>query len=154
MASGPGRIAERVGEDNVPSPRFSLACCLCEGAIGRRGDVFALDAEWQRRFPRMIGVIACQTCALRKNYWRCQVVGYDYVEGHIPVPGGRPDFDSWNHVQEFGTQIAVVHTYPESGLRQGAEEYLRYTARRRGLDTDVARRLQAAIEAWDALSRP
>ncbi|MEU3625163.1 hypothetical protein [Amycolatopsis coloradensis] len=38
---------------------------------------------------------------------------------------------------------------PWSGLLQGAGEYLRYTAGRRGLDPDRARELREFLDRWD-----
>lgn len=59
------------------------------------------------------------------------------MEGHIAVADGKRDFDSWSHALGSGTHVAMVVMYPESELRQGAEEYLRHTAARR-----------ASIPAW------
>ncbi|GLW11580.1 hypothetical protein Misp01_67080 [Microtetraspora sp. NBRC 13810] len=67
----------------------------------------------------------------------------------IPEPPVR-DYDSWCHIGSSGTHIAQVLANPGSGLPQGAERYLRHTMRRPGLDAEVAHRLQAALEAWDA----
>ncbi|MFI9779214.1 hypothetical protein ACIHCV_31690 [Streptomyces sp. NPDC051956] len=58
-------------------------------------DVYALDQEWQRRFPAMRGVLACYTCALRTP-WKCEKPGgRECVDSHISVPGAErtTDFD-------------------------------------------------------------
>lgn len=39
---------------------------------------------------------------------------------------------------------------PKSGLRQGAEEYLRYSAQHRSVDGDAAQRLRTVLEERDA----
>lgn len=72
-------------------PDFRLACCMCRNPIPSHSDVYALDAEWQRRYPRMVGTLACQGCALG-THWSCRQRdgltddGLTDVEGHIPVP--------------------------------------------------------------------
>lgn len=38
---------------------------------------------------------------------------------------------------------------PRSGLLQGAEDYLRSVATRRGVDPETATRVRAAIQEWD-----
>ncbi|GAA2798889.1 hypothetical protein GCM10010470_37580 [Saccharopolyspora taberi] len=135
----------------MPRPRFRIACCLCGKPIPQASDVYALDEEWKRRFPEMTGVLACDKCAVSGNQWRCRTADGSFVAGHRRA-AGRPetrDHDSWDHIEAIGTQIAMVCTYPWSGLRQGAEEYLRYTARRPGLDQEVAQRIEDALHRWD-----
>lgn len=138
----------------MPRPRFRIACCLCGKPIPLASDVYDLDKEWERRFPQMNGTLACG-CAL--NYsWQCHGRGGGYVEGHVsavdsagaPKPSRR-DFDSWSHIGPPATHVAGVLHNPWSGLLQGAEEYLRYTARRPGVHPDVAQQLQAVLDAWD-----
>ncbi|MFC5828083.1 hypothetical protein [Nonomuraea insulae] len=118
-------------------------------------DAYDLDQEWQRRFPAMNGTIACP-CALKVS-WQCHEPGGGYVEGHLPAVNStgepkpsRRDFDAWCHIGAPGTHVARVLMNPRSGLIQGAEEYLRYTAQRRGVDPVVAERLQAVLKEWDA----
>jgi hypothetical protein len=137
----------------MSSPKFRIACCLCRKPIPLAEDVYALDAEWQRRFPQMVGALACQKCALSTS-WQCHAVGGGYVEGHIRVPDQpeSSDYDSWSHLREHGTHIGMVMHDPQSGLLQGAEEYIRYTAGRRGADPEVAGRLRAVLQTWDARS--
>jgi hypothetical protein len=80
----------------------------------------------------MVGTIACENCALLKNEWQCLKPGGGFVDGHIPAvnqPESR-DFDSWSHPRRHGMHVAMVIETPWSGLLQGAEEYLHYTARR------------------------
>lgn len=138
-------------------PKFRITCCLCGRSIPLASDAYDLDKEWQRRFPQMTGTLACG-CALDCS-WQCHRPGGGYVEGHIRAvdsagvvqPSAR-DFDSWCHIGRRGTHIAVVLNNPWSGLLQGAEEYLRYTAHRPNVLPDVAHRLRAVLGTWDARS--
>jgi hypothetical protein len=136
-------------EADMPRPKFRLACCLCRKPIPLASDAYALDDEWKRRFPQMVGRIACEACALRNHVWQCRTHG-GFVDGHIPITRPGSDHDSWDHFLAYGTHISMVVSYPESTLLQGAEEYLRYTARRSGIDPEVARQLHDALDAWDA----
>lgn len=52
-------------------PKFRITCCLCGKAVPLASDVFALDAEWQRRFQQMRGTLACSRCATGTE-WTCQ----------------------------------------------------------------------------------
>ncbi|MCK9932540.1 hypothetical protein MXD62_36290 [Frankia sp. Mgl5] len=133
-------------------PRFLLACCLCRRTIPPDSDAYALDREWVRRFPLMVGTIACPACALHDFTWGCHNREDQFVEGHLPVADGGPDIDSWSHIEKYGSQGGIILTHPESGLLQGAEDYLRHIAGRQGLDAAFTRRLQAALDAWDAYS--
>lgn len=83
------------GPSTTRNEGFRLACCMCREPVPYHSDVYALDAEWQRRYPTMVGVLACQRCALDTN-WSCrQRDGLTYVDGHIPAPHGRyPGRDS------------------------------------------------------------
>lgn len=140
-----------------PKPRIN--CCLCRKRIPAKDDVYPLDAEWQRRFPDMIGTLACHECALGTP-WSClkdhRSFEEKFVEGHIravhegtdkPKPN---DFDAWCHVGVAGDHSYAVITFPWSGLVQGSEEYLRHIAHRRGVDADVAQQLQRVLAEWDA----
>jgi len=44
----------------MPATRLRIACCLCRKPMPQAKDVYALDEEWQRRFPDMIGTLACE----------------------------------------------------------------------------------------------
>lgn len=114
--------------------------------------MYALDAEWQRRFPKMVGALACQRCAVNTNQWKCENPDGTHVPGHIPAEHGEPqrDFDSWCHIPAEGTHRAMVVRFPWSGLRQGAEQYLRRLAHRPGVDAEVAQRLQQVLAEWAA----
>ncbi|GII93920.1 hypothetical protein Ssi02_41510 [Sinosporangium siamense] len=68
---------------------------------------------------------------------------------NAPRTQGR-DFDAWCHVRPLSTHVARVLLNPWSGLPQGAEEYLRYTAARPSVDPEIAARLREAPAAWDA----
>lgn len=134
----------------MPRPKIRLICCLCGKRIGQRVDVVPLDIEWQRRYPRMVGTLACRRCALRDE-WRCDGPDGRYVEGHIPSAVSLgPCLDSWDHIGDDHSLVAAVISHPRSALEQGAEEYLRYTAHRPGVDAEVVRELQAALAGWDA----
>jgi hypothetical protein len=50
----------------VPVPSFRIRCGLCGKPIALADDVWALHAEWQRRYLAMRSVPACHDCALRK----------------------------------------------------------------------------------------
>lgn len=140
-------------EEIMTRPKFRIACCLCQRPIALARSIFALDAEWQRRYADMIGTLACGECALRGHKWQCLTSNGAYVEGHIPVrqQDGEPeqqDFDSRSHVLGSGTHVAMVLTHPHSALLQGAEEYLRWAASHRSTPPDVAARLQALQLAY------
>ncbi|MEV7190056.1 hypothetical protein [Kitasatospora sp. NPDC093102] len=136
----------------MPVPSFRIRCGLCSRPIALADDVWALDAEWQRRYPAMRGVLACQDCTLRKGWGTCEQPNGEFVEGHIPVQEDDPDRgdgDSWCHVLGYGTRKAMAMLYPRPGLLQAAEEYLRYTAQRSGVAPEVAERLRALLAEWD-----
>lgn len=136
----------------MPAP-FRLSCCLCRRPIPLSSDVYALDAEWQRRFPDMAGVLACGRCAAGPTYfWRCTTSSGEYVAGHRAVADAdeHEDFDSWCHVEAFGTHKALVLSYPESAVRQGAEQWLRQVLQRPRLDRDVVERIRQALADRDA----
>jgi hypothetical protein len=134
----------------MPRPSFRIACCMCGKPIPNSQDAYALDAEWQRRFPEMTGTLACADCALHRHQWDCGRRGGSFVDGHIPTSHDGSDIDSWSHVGPPATHVAAVLDDPWSGLLQGAEEYLRHVARRPGVDRQVAQRLRAVLEQWDA----
>ncbi|GAA2156946.1 hypothetical protein GCM10009760_58510 [Kitasatospora kazusensis] len=136
----------------MPVPSFRIRCGLCSKPIALADDVWALDAEWQRRYPTMRGVLACQDCALRKGWGTCEQPNGEFVEGHIPVQENDPDRgdgDSWCHVLGYNTRKTMAMLHPRSGLLQGAEEYLRYTAQRSGVAPAVAEQLRALLAEWD-----
>lgn len=125
-----------------------LACCLCGKSIPDSSDVYALDEEWQRRFPAMTGVLACARCAVHDTYWSCEADGH-YVDGHRPATSTVECIDSWSHIENSGTHIGMIQCYPWSGLLQGAEEYLRAVAHRPGADREVRQRLHDLLQQWD-----
>ncbi len=134
-------------------PDFRIICCLCRKPIPRRSDAYALDAEWKRRHPEMVGNLACHDCALGPRFeWVCYARGTDekYVRGHIRRPEPENDMDHWSHVGRNGTHVAMVMQELESGMVQGAEQYIRYTATRKGVHPDMARKLQDFLARWDA----
>ncbi|GHB03549.1 hypothetical protein GCM10010330_67250 [Streptomyces tendae] len=100
-------------------PPFRLVCCLCGKNIPLARDVYALDPEWERRYPAMRGTLACSKCALSTS-WSCTTRDGQFVDGHIPATQGS-DFDAWSHILGHGTHRAMVLSYPHSGLLQGAE---------------------------------
>lgn len=125
--------------------KLSLACCLCRRPISPTHDVYALDAEWQRRYPHMAGVLACSRCALETS-WSCEGRPGHYVDGHIEAakPDAR-DIDAWSHIEAQGTQKSMALLYPESALLQGAGEYLRAVVTRG--QTVQADRIRLALAA-------
>lgn len=131
-------------------PKFRIACCLCRKPIPLSREIYLLDAEWQRRFPKMIGTLACGRCALRDHTWRCEKPGGGFVDGHIPAAHRGSDIDSWSHAGSPGTHVAMVLEYPEPALVQGAEEYLRHVARSPSAYGQMAKRIQLVLQEWDA----
>ncbi|MFI1583792.1 ATP-binding cassette domain-containing protein [Embleya sp. NPDC020630] len=69
----------------VSVARFRLACCLCRKPIPLSTDVYALDAEWQRRYPHMRGILACRRCALSTGWSSCEVAAGVCADGHIRI---------------------------------------------------------------------
>jgi hypothetical protein len=138
----------------MPATRLRIACCLCRKPMPQAKDVYALDEEWQRRFPDMIGTLACEKCAVHTNLWSCRKPDGAFVNGHRRSASqtGNHDFDSWSHFQGHATHAAMVISHPWSGLQQGAEDYLRSTARRPGVSPRVVQRIQDALDRWDARS--
>jgi hypothetical protein len=134
------------------SPQFRIACSLCGKPIPLTSDVYALDEEWQRRFPRMVGTLACRRCALDRHQWKCENLDGTYVPGHRPAAHGdeQRDFDAWSHITGEGTHRAMVVLHPWSGLLQGADAYLRHLVQRSGVDPTVAGRLRNVLAEWDA----
>lgn len=129
---------------------FALRCCLCGSTVPQAQDVYALDAEWERRFPGMTGTLACEQCALFTTKWSCRHPGTGtYVAGHIPAAEDRC-FDSWNHVGPHGTQRGMMCLHPHSALLQGGEPYLRDLSARGGATAALAARIDAALRDWDA----
>jgi hypothetical protein len=80
----------------------------------------------------------------------CAKPGGGFVDGHIPAAHDGSDLDSWSHVGTPGTHVAMVLGYPESGLLQGAEEYPRHVARSLSAYGQMAQRVRAVVEEWDA----
>lgn len=67
----------------IKAVHAGLTCRLCRRLIPLAQDIYELDAEWQRRFPDMVGTLACHDRALRTD-WTCTRNG-SYVDGHISV---------------------------------------------------------------------
>lgn len=126
--------------------KFRITCCVCGKLVPQRQDVHALDAEWQRRRPEMVGALACEKCVTRVQ-WRCyNPDDRTYVDGHLPSTSKTRCYDSWDHLLEFGTQTGMVLQYPEAGVLQGAMDYLRQFVGRPGVDHELARQVQAALD--------
>ncbi|MEU0532326.1 hypothetical protein [Amycolatopsis tolypomycina] len=131
-------------------PDFRITCCLCGKPIPRASDVYALDEEWQRRYPTMVGTLACKKCALSpQHFWKCQVALDEYVPGHHPAADPKECYDSWDHIVGFGTHAAMVMVHPYSGVLQGAEEYLRWQLGRPGPDNDLTKGIREALSLRD-----
>ncbi|MGW4234946.1 hypothetical protein ACWEF9_37730 [Streptomyces sp. NPDC004980] len=120
---------------------FRLTCCLCRSPLTQ--GIYELDAEWQRRFPDIVGTLACHDCALRTD-WTCTRNGL-YVEGHIPAGIPVPCIDASSPC----THRSRVLASPHSGLLQGAEPYLRSVAARRGTSPVLAYRLRTVLQEWE-----
>ncbi len=138
-------------------PVITVACCLCTKAVPSASEVYLLDAEWQRRFPTMVGTLACVSCAVLSHEWSCTTPSGEYVEGHIPA--ARPaeqDFDSWSHIQTHGSHQTMVHQYPWAALEQGAEAYVRWLADRPTKSRVLAHEqedLREVLNRWDERHR-
>ncbi|MEV6925573.1 hypothetical protein AB0M46_13885 [Dactylosporangium sp. NPDC051485] len=136
----------------MPAPRLRLTCCLCRKPIAYRTDIYALDAEWQRRYPQMVGTLACVTCAVhgKQYYFRCERPDGTFIDGHQPAAdqSDDQDFDSWSHIAAFGTQTALVYSHPWSAVQQGAEDWLRHAVQRPQLNNEVRAQIQDALDRW------
>ncbi|MFF1561754.1 hypothetical protein [Streptomyces sp. NPDC058279] len=127
---------------------FRITCCLYRKEIPLARDV-VLDGEWQRRYPKMRGILACERCVIDYGWNCCTKTVGGFVDGHIAAPQDQVDIDSWSHLLERGTYRALVALHPRSGLLQGAEPYLRSLASRK-LSEPLAPRLRPALDEWDA----
>ncbi|MFD9813299.1 hypothetical protein [Streptomyces sp. NPDC059080] len=132
------------------SVAFRIRCCLCRKNIPLAGDAIALDGEWQRRYPDMLGTLACERCVIDRGWNCCTTTQGGFVDGHVAAPEDQVDVDSWSHHLERGIHRAMVVAYPHSGLLQGAEPYLRWLAGDRYTLPEVAARLGAALGEFDA----
>ncbi|MFD9271600.1 hypothetical protein ACFWB1_39210 [Streptomyces goshikiensis] len=131
---------------------FRISCCLCRKNIPLAGDVIALDGEWQRRYPDMLGTLACERCVIDYGWSCCTTSKGGFVDGHVAAPADEVDTDSWSHHLDRGTHRALVAGHPRSGLLQGAELYLRWRAGHKD-NPDVAATLGAALDEWDTAQR-
>lgn len=94
----------------------------------------------------MVGSIACSRCAIG-TYFRCRTADDALVPGHLPsARSGDSCFDAWHHIEGDGTHTAMVLSDPASGLLQGAEEYLLHVLGRKNVNSETARRIQAALD--------
>lgn len=119
-------------------PDLRLTCCLCRRQIARGPDIYALDAEWRRRFPQMEGILACYKCTIDRNQWDCGK--------HPNWHGSHPCLDGRSHIEDEGTQRAMVLLHPDCAVRQGAAHYLEWWATKHGNSgSDLARRVLAAV---------
>ncbi|MFI9833787.1 hypothetical protein ACIHIX_39580 [Streptomyces sp. NPDC051913] len=133
-------------------PKFRISCCKCSRPIPLAQDIYALDREWQRRFPSMTGILACPRCAL-ETAWSCEKPsGREYVDGHIPALG-KPrmqDFDAWSHLRGKGAHNAMALMHPRSALLQAAEPYLRHVAQGKDVRSVIVVEVRAVLREWDA----
>ncbi|MCE0540320.1 hypothetical protein LWF15_32985 [Kineosporia rhizophila] len=113
----------------------------------------ALDAEWQRRFTSMVGVLACEECVLEAE-WKCHDETGNYVSGHIPAAGLPPqtqDVDSWSHLLAQGSQVAMIKQFADPAPRPVAPSIPNRVAR---VDLSEQRtELMGLIDAWQT-TRP
>lgn len=138
-------VPDKPAQTATRSPEFRLTCCLCRNPCPRRSDVYALDAEWRRRYPDMRGTLACRRCTF-SNYWQCRTTTGELLPGHLPVHVDDDHFDSWNHIEGSGTHIGMVLAHPAAGVTQGAQQYLIHVAQRRKLHHDTAVRIYDALQ--------
>lgn len=110
------------------APDFRLRCGLCDRVIGKRVDVYVVDGEWLRRYPRMTGPIVCRRCAMDTSWGECQKGPQLRVSaGHISPPIRRSAVcDSWDHSLAMGTQKAIARMFPDAAATQGAREYVEW----------------------------
>lgn len=127
-------------------PKFRIACCLCRKPIPLAADIYALDAEWQRRFPTMVGNLACPKCAALRIQWRCRTHNGDPVEGHLPSLDKPDCYDSVDHLVGEGTHVSMVENHPHSAVLQGAEEYLRWNVGQPGRNPEILARIHDALD--------
>jgi len=125
-------------------PDFRITCALCRKPIPRNSDILALDAEWRRRYPDLIGNLACECAYENRWYWSCELDGGKYEPHHIPAKNG-PCIDAISHIEARGTHKGMVQGYPASGMLQGAQAYLRAVATH-----PKAQQLRAFLAQWDA----
>lgn len=111
-------------------PDLRISCCLCTKPVPRAAEVYALDDEWQRRFPGLRGYLACPRCVLGRYTWSCRDRSGRFLPGHIPSATVPPvgDDGSWSHFTSHGTHASQAVRHPRSALVQGAEPYLLWLA--------------------------
>jgi hypothetical protein len=131
----------------VPVAFRLRCCCLCRRTVPSGQDVHDLDAEWQRRFPSMVGTLACERC-VNQTHWKCRESdSVPYPAGHVPAVSGRQCFDAASHVRGYGTQRAMMIYRPQPAMLQGGEAYLRDVATRHDA---LAASVAAALRECDA----
>lgn len=92
---------------------------------------------------------------MNNNSWSCRAPGGAYIEGHRPTSRKPKCYDSWDHIQDYGTRVGMVRSHPWSALLQGAEDYLRGYMTRYGNERDeTVDQVRAALERWDTQPRP
>jgi hypothetical protein len=140
-------------------PALILSCCRCGKRLPQAKDVYVLDDEWARRYPRMTGRIACYDCSLGTE-WTCRAhsgkpsadTAHPFVAGHIASAFAPPDrdFDSWSHISPPSTLKAAARKYPEHAITQGGEAYIRWVVQRYGGgdSADPAAALRAIQAEW------
>lgn len=149
--------ARQEAEANCPAAR--IKCCLCSTWLTSEGNRkpgygYLLDEEWQRRFPHMVGILACRGCVEDTHKWICRnTAGGAFLDpAHLATELSRErwDYTSKDHalIRDI-TWLVVAH--PQTALLQGAEDYLRHFARLP--DTPDSRRdterVSDALERWD-----
>lgn len=137
---GGSSVHDRRGDARtVPLPppsTWQLTCCLCAKPIPTKDEVYALDREWRRRHPKIVGVLACSECALgNKHYFDCSntepslhVEPWGWRARRVGLRTGRPRCDAWHHIRAHGDREALVAEFPQSGLVQGGRPHVEYIA--------------------------
>lgn len=122
---------------------WRLTCCHCRKTIGTTADVYRMDGEWARRFPRDRGRIACTRCAMDTDWGTCDENG-TFPPEHITPAHPTGVCDAWSHGSP-ATQRAAIMLDPHSGVLQGARAYVEVLAGRKGLSADLRPGVKSAL---------
>lgn len=135
------------GDLDVRASQMSLTCCLCERRIPKSSDVYGLDTEWRRRYPDMVGHLACERCAVNRHVWACRNGDSPHPPGHVPPARVVPDCDSWDHLLGYGTHAYMCFEYPDAAVQQGAAEWLQDVVSRPGVSKLNKERITFALDS-------
>ena len=127
-------------------PKFRLTCGACRRQIALAADVYLVDHEWERRYPRkMSGRIICLRCS-NEQQDRCTLPSGAFIDGHVRVEiPGRTDIDLVSHLLRRATQRAAVMRDPVSGVAQGAREWVLVVLTDERLDPSLRESFSMAV---------